>query len=290
MGPASPSKERPVVSIIMPAYNAEKYISESVCSVFEQTLTNWELIIVNDGSDDGTQAYLDTLTDDRIKIICQYNRGVSAARNAGLDVVQGEFVAFLDADDILTPISLEARVKYFQLNPEVDVVDGIVSLRNENLTSEVGSYQPLYTGELFPRLIRLDNRAIWSITYMLKSSQIGNLRFNEGMTHAEDLLFYMNFSCVNRSKSGHVGETIYLYRNSSGSAMSNMDGIERGFLKLIEGVGLLSCPSTTELLMLRIKISKVLFLCWISRRKYYRSLASVVKTFFLNVNNMQLKE
>ncbi|MDH5217677.1 MAG: glycosyltransferase, partial [Gammaproteobacteria bacterium] len=65
----------PVVSIILPAYNAENYIGEAVLSVFRQTLENWELIIVNDGSKDGTRDYLDTITDLRIKIIHQDNRG-----------------------------------------------------------------------------------------------------------------------------------------------------------------------------------------------------------------------
>ena len=272
--------QTPVVSIIMPAYNAEKYISASVASVLEQTLNNWELIIVNDGSIDDTRTYLDALSDSRIKVIHQNNMGVSSARNRALDVVQGEFVTFLDADDILSAGSLEVRVKYLQSNPEVDIVDGTVSVRDESLAIEIRSYQPYYQGELFPRLISLDDRAFFNIEYMLKVDKIGNIRFREDMSHVEDLFFFMQVSCENGCVYGYVTDTVYIYRKNKGSAMTNMEGLEQGYIKLIDVVNTLPCVSFAELLKLRLKIAKTLILSWISMKQFYRSLLSVAKILF----------
>lgn len=279
----------PVVSIILPAYNAENYIGEAVLSVFRQTLENWELIIVNDGSKDGTRDYLDTITDLRIKIIHQDNRGVSSARNRALDVIEGQFVTFLDADDVLPPRSLEVRVKYLFENPEVDVVDGVVSIRNEVLTMDMNTYRPYYHGELLPRLSRLDSRVFFNIAYMLRANKIGSLRFHQDMSHAEDLLFYMEFSCANKCIYGHVNEPIYIYRKNSGSAMSNIDGLEKGYLKLIESIGTLACLSRFELLVLPLKIAKILFLSWVSTGKYFRSITSVVKVLSLLLVTLSAK-
>lgn len=89
----------PAISIIMPCYNAAAHLPASVGSVLAQTRSDWELIAVDDGSSDGTLAWLQAQTDPRIRVYTQPNRGVSAARNAGLAEAHGRYVAFLDADD-----------------------------------------------------------------------------------------------------------------------------------------------------------------------------------------------
>ncbi|MBK9061442.1 MAG: glycosyltransferase family 2 protein [Flavobacteriales bacterium] len=85
----------------MPAYNAAEHVREAIMSVQAQTWPNWELVVVNDGSQDATAAILDGLDDARIIVVHQENKGVSAARNTGLDRARGEIIAFLDADDVL---------------------------------------------------------------------------------------------------------------------------------------------------------------------------------------------
>jgi glycosyltransferase involved in cell wall biosynthesis len=89
----------PAISIVMPCYNAAAHLPESVGSVLAQTFAGWELIAIDDGSSDGTLAWLQAQTDPRIRLYSQANQGVSAARNAGLARARGEYVAFLDADD-----------------------------------------------------------------------------------------------------------------------------------------------------------------------------------------------
>lgn len=95
-------------SIILPVYNAEKYLKECIESVIKQSCQSWELIIIDDGSIDGSINIYNTYTyDDRIKIFCQNNLGVSNARNVGLSVVKGKYILFLDADDLLEENALE---------------------------------------------------------------------------------------------------------------------------------------------------------------------------------------
>ncbi len=104
----------PAVSIVMPCFNAAAHLPASVGSVQAQTLGDWELIAVDDGSTDATLAWLRTQTDPRIRPLGQTNRGVSAARNVGLAAARGQYVAFLDADDTWAPDFLEKMLAVLQ--------------------------------------------------------------------------------------------------------------------------------------------------------------------------------
>ena len=108
----------PIVSIIMPCYNAANHLSASVGSVLAQTFADWELIAVDDGSSDDTLAWLQAQTDTRIHTRSQPNQGVSAARNAGLTAARGDYVAFLDADDTWSPGFLGAMLTTLQAHPD----------------------------------------------------------------------------------------------------------------------------------------------------------------------------
>ncbi len=106
----------PLVSVIMPAYNAQKYISEAVTSVRNQTWQRWELIIVNDGSTDSTPAIVADFCrqDDRIRLITRENGKLAKARNTGLAAASGDFIAFLDADDTWQPGKLEQQMHVYE--------------------------------------------------------------------------------------------------------------------------------------------------------------------------------
>ena len=106
-----------LVSIIMPAYNASKYIAESVDSVLAQTYQNWELIIIDDGSKDNTAEIIGKYTDKRIKFYKnETNLGVSAARNKAIQIAQGSWTAFLDSDDKWSEEKLERQLKFAEQN------------------------------------------------------------------------------------------------------------------------------------------------------------------------------
>jgi GT2 family glycosyltransferase len=107
-----------LISIVMPCFNAEKHLPTSISSLMAQTLGDWELIAVDDGSVDGTLNWLQAQTDPRIRVITQQNAGVSAARNAGLAACSGQYVAFLDADDTWAPRFLEATLNALHTQPD----------------------------------------------------------------------------------------------------------------------------------------------------------------------------
>src|SRR5690606_29478243 len=114
-----------LVSIIMPAYKAEKTIPDSIESVLAQTYRNFELIIVEDFSPDSTRDIVKQFSslDSRIKLISKdNNEGVAAARNTGLDYARGDFVAFLDSDDKWFKTKLEKQINIFNQYPEIDII------------------------------------------------------------------------------------------------------------------------------------------------------------------------
>lgn len=91
----------PKISIVIPVYNGERYIRRAIEGVLAQTFTDWELILVDDGSRDASGVICDEYAGERIHVVHQKNGGVSAARNAGIELAQGEYIAFVDADDII---------------------------------------------------------------------------------------------------------------------------------------------------------------------------------------------
>ncbi|MBC7489142.1 MAG: glycosyltransferase family 2 protein [Glaciimonas sp.] len=264
-----------LVSIIMPVYNGEAYIQVAVQSVLDQTYENWELIIVDDGSTDGTAKFLDSLTDFRIKRINQPNRGVSAARNAALSIVQGEFITLLDADDKLPPLSITLRTKFLLKNPEVDIVDGVIHFLDKDLRNEFRRHIPSFRGLLFKRLLRLDDKVFALATYMFRTSLLKHFRFDETMTHSEDLMFFISLSSIQSIQIGYVNDSVYLYRKGHISAMSNMDGFERGYFNLLKKVKSIHNVKLSDHYFLRFKIAKILFLSWFAIRMPGRAFNSV---------------
>jgi glycosyltransferase involved in cell wall biosynthesis len=108
--------KNPLVSICMPAYNAEKYISEAIQSVIDQTYSNWELIIVNDGSTDDTAVIAASFIDKRIQLIKINNSGAAAARNTAYKISKGKYIKFLDSDDLINPEMIAEQVKLATTN------------------------------------------------------------------------------------------------------------------------------------------------------------------------------
>jgi glycosyltransferase involved in cell wall biosynthesis len=112
----------PKVSVVIPAYNAMTYLPKTLDSVLQQTFTDFEVLIVNDGSTDGIVSWASAIADPRVKPISQANKGVSEARNTGIHHAQGEYIAFLDSDDLWEPTKLEKQIQCFESQPEVGLV------------------------------------------------------------------------------------------------------------------------------------------------------------------------
>jgi glycosyltransferase involved in cell wall biosynthesis len=116
--PNAAAPTAPCVTVVIAAYNAERFIQETLASVFGQSLANIELIVVDDGSTDATPAILAAVTDPRLVVIRQKNAGVSAARNTGLAAARGPYIFFLDADDVLMPDALHRMVTTLDRMPQ----------------------------------------------------------------------------------------------------------------------------------------------------------------------------
>ncbi|MGZ3756973.1 MAG: glycosyltransferase family 2 protein [Mucilaginibacter sp.] len=111
-------KNIPAITVLMPAYNAERYIGEAIDSVLQQTFSDFELVIVNDGSTDGTEQVIRAFEDERIVLINQPNTGVAAALNTGLKYARAPYIARFDADDVCYPQRLEKQFNFLQHNPD----------------------------------------------------------------------------------------------------------------------------------------------------------------------------
>jgi glycosyltransferase involved in cell wall biosynthesis len=129
------SKPNPLVSICMPAYNADKYITAAINSVIDQSYQNWELIIVNDGSTDQTSGELEKITDSRIKIYNQANKGQCAAANAAFGFSKGDLIKFMDADDLISPDFISEQVKCLNGKHDTIALSAWGRFYNDDLTT-----------------------------------------------------------------------------------------------------------------------------------------------------------
>ena len=118
----SATTRQPRVSVIIPAYNADRYIAEAINSIFSQSYQDYEIIVVDDGSTDSTPEILQSYGS-RIHSISQTNGGMAAARNLGIAAAKGELIALLDHDDIFLPDKLPAQVACFDSHPGVGLVN-----------------------------------------------------------------------------------------------------------------------------------------------------------------------
>ena len=123
---------KPTVSVIMPVYNVERFVMQAIWSVLNQTYTDFELIIVDDGGTDRSIPLCQALIDPRIRIISQPNRGLAGARNTGIAAAAGQFIALLDSDDCWMPEKLERHTAHLIANPDVGVSYAGASLIDED--------------------------------------------------------------------------------------------------------------------------------------------------------------
>lgn len=267
---------QPIVSIIMPAFNAAQFIEEAIDSVLAQTCKDWELIVVDDGSTDETAAILARQHDPRISVIRQANAGASAARNAALDVASGEFVTFMDADDRLPAEALMHRVGYLQANPEVDIVNG--GIRVTEGGEMLRAYAPSTTvTALLPRLAALDEAYFFGPFYMLRRARIGAHRFPRGITHCEDLCFFLELADSKDLIYGAVESEVYEYRKHNDSAMTNLQGIESGYLALIRLAARLQQMTPGRTRALKFRITSIMVKSWLRKARPLRALQAVFR-------------
>ena len=143
----------PYVSVLLPVFNAEKTIGESVQSILNQTWTDFELIIIDDGSFDNTAHVLDQFSDPRIRRIYQQNVGLPITLNRSIKVARGKFLARQDADDISLPLRLEKQVHFLERHPEYGLIGTWTQILENELLSTRMHCHPTSNGEIQIRLL-----------------------------------------------------------------------------------------------------------------------------------------
>jgi glycosyltransferase involved in cell wall biosynthesis len=183
---------RPLVSVILPTRDRERYLARAIKSVMAQSYEDWELLVVDDASVDGTSAFLMGLEDPRIRVLRGTGSGVCAARNVALKQARGELVAYLDDDNLMHPEWLKAVVWAFEQRPAVDVLFGAVliddALRVDGRGSG-GALPVLYFGAYDDAALAQDNVA--DIGCIAHRSGLAEARFDESLREMGDwdLLF-----------------------------------------------------------------------------------------------------
>ncbi|PSB30597.1 glycosyltransferase family 2 protein [Stenomitos frigidus] len=222
----------PTISIIVPVYNAEHTILETVTSVQNQSFANFELILVDDGSSDDTLKQLNAVNDPRVKVFSYENGGVSVARNRGIAHATGEFIAFLDHDDLWTPDKLELQLIALQQNLEAGVAYSWTCNMSEGGDRFEVGHSPLFTGDVYTELLRSNFIANGSNLLVRRQAVESVGGFDPTLAYCADwdfylrLAFHWNFVVVPKPQ--------VLYRQTSGSMSSKIDVLEEETLFVID--------------------------------------------------------
>lgn len=185
-----------LVSILIPAYNVEKYIERSLESALNQTYKNIEVVVVDDGSTDGTAEIIKKYQSDRrVKYVYQNNKGLASARNTAMKNAEGEYFAMLDADDVFLPEKIEYQIRYLEANKDCDICYSDLWLFYENKPDQlVKTSYKFYSGsDVFPQLLK--RSFINTLTVMLRRSAVNKFGYlNEKYRYAEDLEYFLRLS------------------------------------------------------------------------------------------------
>lgn len=249
--------KKPLISVIVPVFKVEEYLTRCVESITHQTYTNLEIILVDDGSPDNCPKMCDTLAkqDKRIKVIHKENGGVSLARNAALDIAKGEFIAFVDSDDFLENTFYEkllseqqknnydlvfTRYNYYENNTATPVCEK--SLENMIHTNDLTYFFNRESmGDITDNGVNINHSIMCNIWRVLfKKDAIGEIRFNKNIKYMEDLIFMMQV-CVSKNPTmSIVDEYLYNYlirENSAGRDKSGkILGNSLSFITALESI------------------------------------------------------
>lgn len=225
----------PTTSIIIPIYNMEQFLERCLDSIVNQTYTSLEIILVNDGSTDSSGDICDAYAhnDSRIKVISQVNAGVSAARNAGLNVATGEYISFIDPDDYIEVNAYETLIPYLN-NNTIDILRFNASRKGEilNRLPFEGEYAgkrfeqevllPMIGSEKFGGMFILG--VLWIHLFKREIIEKNHIRFNKELRRCEDRLF--TITCMlHADKMFFTDDILYHYQVNDESLSNRYDPI-----------------------------------------------------------------
>jgi len=224
----------PLVSIIIPAYNAELYIETAINSILNQSHQHFEIIIINDGSTDSTETVVNQFSDARIRIISQTNGGMSSARNAGLRAATGEFISFLDSDDYWLPKKLEKQVALLQDNPDL----GFCSTQTRVETPD-GEFVndwlcPVINISIVHTIMSKSASIAGSASSVLARKEVQQKVgfFDESLTGLEDTDMWIRFAAI--SNYCCIPETLTVILKRSNSVSRSLSNMRNSGLKVLQ--------------------------------------------------------
>lgn len=223
------------ISVIIPAYNSEKTILETIQSVQAQTFSDWEIIIIDDGSTDKTIGVVNTIQDSRIQVFSYPNAGVAAARNQGLAHATGNYIAFLDADDLWAPEKLELQLQALQESPQAGLAYSWIYYMD---AAGVKLCEPdkkiLAQGNVYSELL-IENFIVNASNPLIKREVIEAVGlFDSELKSAEDWEYWLRIA-KNWDFAVIPKPQVY-YRQTSGSLSSKIDVMENTSLIVIDRI------------------------------------------------------
>lgn len=225
------------LSIVIPVYNAEKYIEDTIKSILDQTYKNWELILVNDGSKDESQYICEKLAlkDKRIKLISKENSGVSDSRNTGIKAAQGKYIGFVDSDDLIEKDMFEKMILNFYESEiiicgyKIRTIKGKIIKDSFRKPSLKGIFFLKEIENIFMEEGQLFN-SVWNKFYLTEIIKKNKIFFKTDLKTGEDLVFNLNYlSCIR--KVSFLDENLYIYFKRENESITH-SYIENAFERL----------------------------------------------------------
>ena len=221
-----------IISVIIPAYNAERTILDTIASVQQQTFADFELIVINDGSTDGTLELLQSVKDDRLQVFSYENGGLPTARNRGIERSQGEFIAFLDADDLWATDKLELQLASLQAHPEAGLAYSWTYYRFNSEQDSYADTSNSFEGYVYADLL-VKNFLQSGSNPLIRREVINSVGlFDPALKACEDWDFYLRIGA--KWNFALVKKVQIIYRQSSSSMTSKLDVMEKHTLIVID--------------------------------------------------------
>lgn len=221
-----------LVSVIIPAYNAEKTIKETIQSVQNQTLTDFEIVVVNDGSADRTLEILQGIQDNRLRVFSYGNSGVAVTRNRGISHSTGKFIAFLDADDLWTADKLELQLRALEQNPEAGVAYSWTQFKFIEDEKSYTDTSVVFEGNVYANLLSRNFLHNGSNPLVRRHAIESVGDFDPICIPCEDWDFYLRLAA--KWNFALVPKMQIIYRQSPNSASYKVRAMESAALKTIE--------------------------------------------------------
>lgn len=222
-------KNKPTISVIVPVYNVEKYLEECVESVLSQTFTDYELLLIDDGSTDSSGDLCDQIAkrDTRVRVFHKSNGGLSSARNKGMDEAEGDWIVFLDSDDKWADKDGLGRLYDYATRNNLDALRFEYQSMNDDMTvrlpQKVTDKQMCCNKVLSNfELVKYGIAGEWfSVLFLLRREFVDVQRYNTNLSFLEDMDFYCRLFATHECRCGYVADAFYLYRKREGSLSSS---------------------------------------------------------------------